>query len=564
MFCGKIKTEKQLIQSQLELQIAQWDSVESTMPCIEFMPDGTIIKANELFLQGTGYESTTEIAGQKHAIFVLPEERKSAAYQQFWKDLADGQAQSGRFLRIKKNGEKFYLNGNYFPIKNKDGKVTKVVKLANDVTESTLQQQENQAELDALDKVLGRISFDMSGTILDANALFLDIVGYTLEEVKGQHHSIFVKPEYKASPEYTAFWQYLNDGKSTRNRFERIGKGGVVAWLDGSYNPLFDMDGNPFKVVKYCQDITKMVEDEQLLKMSASILDSMSEGDLTHNVEYSCTGDWEVLRTAVNHVNDSLNTAFCKVKTQATDVGASAKQVAESNNDLSDRIQRQAAAVEQTAATMQELTSQVNESANRAEQSKSISETAVVSVQNGSVSMQETIDAMAAIKEVSDQITDIVSLIDGIAFQTNLLALNAAVEAARAGEHGRGFAVVAGEVRNLAGRSADAAKDISTLIVKTTERIQQGTDKVQTTASILSGLEQQVSEVSQLVSDIAINAHEQAQGIEQGTQAINEFDSSLQQNAALVEENAALSEHLDDLGKSLNELVAGYTLKDCR
>ena len=561
MFSSQHKINNIKLQQEINDHNAIMDSFKAVTAVIEFDPNGKIVAANDHFLNALGY-SDAEVVGKHHSMFVDKNEQNSAEYKKFWSGIATGQAQSGNFLRIKKDGSRLYINANYFPIKDSLGKVTGAIKFANDVTEQTLKEQSNQAELEAISKVLGRIEFELSGKIITANQNFLDIVGYSLNEIVGQHHSMFAKEEYKNSPEYAQMWSDLNNGEVLSGRFERVGKGGGVAWLEGNYNPVMGIDGKPVRVIKYVRNITQQVNDEQILDLTATILGRMAEGDLTGNIDAACTGDWERLRDAVNAGNASLSHSFTELRGQAHEIAASAQQVSQSNQDLSDRIQRQAAAVEETAATMQELTSQVNESAEHSERSKAISAAAMNSVQEGGASMQESIEAMESIREVSEQITNIVSIIDGIAFQTNLLALNAAVEAARAGEHGRGFAVVAGEVRNLAGRSADAAKEIGQLIGQTSERVKSGTDKVENTAKLLKTTEEQVTEVSQLVSEIANNAKEQAKGIEQGSQAINDFDSSLQQNAALVEENASLSDHLDSLGKQLTALSDQYQTQD--
>ncbi|GKT12973.1 MAG: methyl-accepting chemotaxis protein [Thiomicrorhabdus sp.] len=562
MFGSKIKIENIKLQKQISDHEATMDSFKAVTAVIEFDPDGTVKGANDHFLNALGY-SGAEIIGKHHSMFLSNEEKSSAAYKEFWTDITAGKPQSGNFLRIKKDGSRLYINANYFPIKDANGKVTGAIKFANDITEQILKEQGNKAELEAISKVLGRIEFDLSGKIITANQNFLDVVGYTLDQVVGQHHSMFVKEDYKRSPEYTKMWQDLNEGQVLSGRFERVGNGGGIAWLEGNYNPVLGIDGTPVRVIKYVRNITSQVKDEQLLSLTANILAGMAEGDLTGSISQECNGDWERLKDAVNNGNISLSNSFCELRGQAHEIASSAQQVSQSNQDLSDRIQRQAAAVEETAATMQELTSQVTESAEHSERSKTITESAMQSVKDGGVSMQESIEAMESIREVSEQINNIVSIIDGIAFQTNLLALNAAVEAARAGEHGRGFAVVAGEVRNLAGRSADAAKEIGQLIGQTSERVKLGTEKVQNTAQLLKTTEEQVTEVSQLVSEIANNAKEQAKGIEQGSQAITEFDSSLQQNAALVEENASLSEHLDGLGKQLTALSDLYQIQNC-
>lgn len=562
MFGSNLKTININLQNEIDNHNARMNSFKAVTAVIEFEPNGTIIRANEHFCNAVGY-TEAEIVGQHHSIFVSEEERNSKDYKQFWADIAAGKPKTGTFLRIKKDGSRLYINANYFPIKDKNGNITGAIKFANDVTNQILTENANKAELESLSKVLGRIEFDMTGKIITANQNFLDVVGYSLDEIVGKHHRIFVKPEYAKSPEYKDLWERLNRGEVFGGRLERVGKGGGIAWLEGNYNPVAGIDGKPARVVKYVRNITAQVEDEQLLSITAQILDTMAEGDLTKSINRQCSGDWERLKNAVNRSNTNLGKSFCDLKGKANEIASASQQVAQSNQELSDRIQRQAAAVEETAATMQELTSQVNEAAEHSQRSRSISESAMASVKEGSLSMQESIEAMASIREVSDEITNIVSLIDGIAFQTNLLALNAAVEAARAGEHGRGFAVVAGEVRNLAGRSAEAAKEIGQLITQTSERIKLGTEKVENTAKLLKTTEEQVNEVNMLVSEIANNAREQAKGIEQGSQAVTEFDSSLQQNAALVEENASLSEHLDELSRHLKQLADHYRILNC-
>jgi methyl-accepting chemotaxis protein len=306
-----------------------------------------------------------------------------------------------------------------------------------------------------------------------------------------------------------------------------------------------------------------MINIEHAFKDIGVAMDSVVSGNLTAQINSNAKGDLGQLNDNINQTTKALCNAFCEVSTQSNEVSQSARQVAEGNSTLSQAIQEQAAAIEQTAAGMEQLNSQIQQSASQAVKSSELAHIAKDGVRSGSVAMHESIEAMYAIQKVSEQITGIVTIIDSIAFQTNLLALNAAVEAARAGEHGRGFAVVASEVRALAGKSAEAAKDIKGLIEQTTARIQDGTVKVRRTGDVLDGIIGQVDEMAVLITDIASNAREQAVGLNQMNDAIVAIDHAVQESAALVEENVSLAEYLGEVSQTLDGLVGQFQLGKC-
>ncbi len=561
MFCSAEKKEIRILKEQVGELFATQEAFKAFTAVIVFSPDGTVLRVNDHFLNLVGY-SENEVVNKHHSMFLTEKDKNSPQYKNFWEQLATAHVQSGSFRRLKKDGSFCHIHATYFPVKNPQGKVIKVVKLASDITKDIIKEQAQKAELDALSKVLGRIEFDTTGIILDANQNFLKIVGYSLNEIVGKHHSMFTTKTYRNSNEYKNFWPRLAKGEIFSGRFERVGKGGGIAWLEGNYNPVYDADGNPIRVIKFVQNITQQVQDEKILELSAGILGAMANGDLTQQIEMECQGDWNRLKTAVNESSKQLSQSFGNLRTKAHQIADNAQKVSSSNQKLSQCIQEQAAEVEETSTTMQALSNQISESSENSKRSQAITDSAMKSVQAGGVSMKESIDAMESIKEVSEKITNIVTLIDGIAFQTNLLALNAAVEAARAGEHGRGFAVVAGEVRNLAGRSADAAKEIGQLINQTSERVKLGTEKVENTSKLLKVTEEQVTEISTLVAEISHKTEEQAQSVQQSSSAIASMDYALQQNAAKVQENAALSEELYALGEQLCALADQYKTQD--
>jgi methyl-accepting chemotaxis protein len=234
-----------------------YNALSKSLAVIEFKPDGTILFANPNFLTALGY-SLDEIKGLHHRIFVDPAYATSADYAGFWRTLQSGQFFSAVFKRITKDGREVWIQATYNPVLDKRGKVYKVVKFATDITDDKLKAADHEGQIAAINRAQAVIHFNLDGTITDANENFLKTLGYTLEEVKGKHHRIFVDTAYANSPDYAQFWDRLGKGEFQTAEYKRIGKGGKEVWIQASYNPIFDASGKPFKVVKFATDVTAM------------------------------------------------------------------------------------------------------------------------------------------------------------------------------------------------------------------------------------------------------------------------------------------------------------------
>lgn len=430
------------------------------------------------------------------------------------------------------------------------------------ITEEKLRNADIQGQFEALNKVMGVISFDMDGTITDINEIFLDVVGYTREEVIGKHHRMFASPEVASSQAYAEFWAKLNRGEFDAGEYQRMGKGGKDIWLQASYNPILDMNGKPFKVVKFATDITQQkqlqITVESAHKSTSIVMSAMSEGDLTKFMEGEYEGEFALLQQAINDTVTKMSTVVQDIVEASINISSSASEISEGNIDLSQRTEEQASSLEETASTMEELTSTVRHNSDSARLANQLATDAREKAEKGGFVIQNTIEAMAAISQSSKKVADIIGVIDEIAFQTNLLALNAAVEAARAGEQGRGFAVVASEVRNLAQRSAAAAKEIKELINDSGDKVREGSNLVDESGRTLKEIVEGAKKVGDIIAEIAAAGVEQASGIEQVNKAVTQMDEMTQQNAALVEEAAAASESLDEQGHALQDMMAFF------
>ena len=532
----------------------QIEAISKAQAVIEFNMDGTIITANDNFLSTLGYR-LEEVQGQHHSMFVEPHFKASNEYKVFWESLNRGEFESKEYKRLGKGGKEVWIQASYNPILDLNGKPYKVVKFATDVTAQKLQSADFSGQIDAISKAQAVIEFNMDGTIITANDNFLSTLGYTLGEIQGQHHSLFVDAVHKTSHEYQQFWQKLNRGEFDSGEYLRIGKGGKEVWIQASYNPIFDLNGKAIKVVKFATDITG--RKQAIAEIKETLL-TLSEGDLTQYIETELEGEFSIIGASINEFIDVLNNMVGNIRSASTNVNDSAREIAEGNNELSHRTESQASSLEETASAMEELTSTVQQNAENASEASKLATSVINKASNGGDVVKNAITAMSDINKSSKKIADIISVIDEIAFQTNLLALNAAVEAARAGEQGRGFAVVAAEVRNLAQRSAGAAKEIKGLINDSVEAVGQGTKLVDETGKTFTELVSAIEEVGKMIGDIDSAGKEQSAGIGEVSAAVSQMDELTQQNAALVEEAAASSKSMEEQSSALLDQVAFF------
>jgi len=529
-------------------------AIHKSQAIIEFDPDGTILTANKNFCDVIGYD-LSEIAGKHHSMFVEPHYAQSPGYKEFWAKLGRGEFQAHEFKRFGKGGREIWIEASYNPIVNAQGKVQKIVKIATDITAKKLESVVNASKLAAISRSRAVVEFAVDGTVITANDNFLQLLGYRLDEIVGRHHSMFVETAYAQSADYREFWAKLARGEFVSQDFKRIGKDGKEIWIQANYNPIFDPNGKVMRIVKFATDVTERVHAVTVI---GEALEHLARGELFFKIETPIAPAIEKLRTDFNEARGNLKKAMWDIGGTAMGIQKSTAEIQASADELSKRTEQQAASLEETAAALDQITATVRTTAAGAKQACDVVGNTKLGAEHSGEVVRKAVAAMTNIEKSSGQIGQIIGVIDEIAFQTNLLALNAGVEAARAGDAGRGFAVVASEVRALAQRSAEAAKEIKSLILASRSQVEEGVDLVGQTGKALTRIVEQVSEINGIVINIAGSAQEQSTALAQVNSAINQMDQMTQKNAAMVEESTAATHGLAEQTAELFKLMAGF------
>ena len=519
---------------------AAMQALRESFAVIEFAPDGTILDCNALFERVMGY-ARAELLGRHHRVLAPPSFANSPDYAEFWARLRAGRCDTGEYCRIDKGGREVWLQASYTPVRGAGGKIVRVIKLALDNTVAHRKVAGDLALMQAMDRSQAIIEFTLDGTILMANDNFLKAFGYERAEVVGHKHAMFIEPAYAASADYREFWQKLKSGAFFIGEYRRIGKSGREVWLQGSYNPVYDEAGKIVKVVKFA---VNLAEDMRNAALIGEALSNLASGNLTVNIKEPLIPSLDGLRVDVNALAQTLRETMGAIADSAAVIHENSGAVSHMAEQLAQRTERQAANLEETAAALDEITATVRKTAESAAQVREVVRNAKTDTETSGAVVDEAVQAMSRIDASSTQIANIIGVIDEIAFQTNLLALNAGVEAARAGEAGRGFAVVATEVRALAQRSADAAKEIKALIGASVQQVAGGVKSVGAARSALERIAAHVATINNAIAEIAASAAEQSDGLGQVNAAVNQMDQMTQQNATMVTETAAASQSL--------------------
>lgn len=532
-----------------------FEALSRSQAIIEFDLTGKILKANDNFCKALGYD-LSEIIGKHHRMFCTADFVASREYANFWADLAQGKFEAREYNRIRKDGHEIWIQASYNPV-FRSGKPYKVVKFATDITATKRKAIEDAGKLEAISRSQAVIEFTPTGEIITANPNFCQGLGYDLSEITGKHHRMFCEPSYAATSEYSDFWRRLGSGEFISDEFVRYGKGGKEIWIQAAYNPIVNDKGQVVKVVKFATDVTPRMTAITALGTG---LRNLADGELSQRLDKPFVPSMEKVRHDFNEVIEKMRATMQTVAHNASTIAAGSAEIRGAADQLSQRTEQQAASLEQTAAALEEITTTVSDSSRRADEAgKLVTKTKENAELSGAI-VHKAIGAMDEISRSSGEITNIISVIDDIAFQTNLLALNAGVEAARAGEAGKGFAVVAQEVRELAQRSASAAKEIKNLINTSRQQVSNGVDLVGQTGDALREIVGQVGQIHVNVAAIVEAAREQATGLAEINQAVNLMDQATQKNAAMVEETTAASHGLAREADILRELLTQFRL----
>lgn len=417
---------------------------------------------------------------------------------------------------------------------------------------------DHTGQLQAISRSQIVVEFNLDGTVAGANANFLSLLGYRLEDIAGQPNALFLFDTDPRSQSYRQFWLDLAGGEFKSGEYRRRSRDGREVWIQSTFTPICDEAGRAYKIVQFATDVTAR---KQSVAALGAGLKRLADGDLTGGIATPFPVEFEDLRLALNATVERFADVMHQLQTTARSLRVAGGELLSGANDLSDRTTRQAATIEQTSAAMEALAATVVENAGRAEEAAhKTASVASVAQQSGAV-MSEATEAMQRITHSSGQIANIIGLIDDIAFQTNLLALNASVEAARAGEAGKGFAVVAVEVRRLAQSTAQASSEVKQLVEKSGSEVRSGEELVAAAGNKLMQMLDVMQQNTALVGAIAKASREQAAAIGEVTTSINTLDEVTQHNAALVQETHAAIEQTEAQTQALDRIVDVFLLE---
>ena len=442
----------------------------------------------------------------------------------FWDKLGRGEHDTFFYKRFGKGGREVWIQASYNPVMDAAGRPFMVVKYATDITEQKKATANFEGQIASIGKSQAVIEFNLDGTIITANQNFQSALGYSLAEIAGQHHGMFVEPAHRASIDYRMFWEKLGRGEYDAGQYKRIGKGGREIWIQASYNPILDLNGRPFKVVKYATDITAQREVAERVKQISTVVSGAAL-------------QMQMTAGAMAQAADSA--------TQQASSVTLAAQAASMN-------------VQTVASAGEELSASIHEIARQVTQSTAISQQAVAETDRTGASIRTLADA-------AQKIGNVVTLINNIASQTKLLALNATIEAARAGDAGKGFAVVASEVKSLSDQTAKATHEISSQVsaMQSATETSVGAiagiaDTIRKVAEIASAIASAVEEQSAATREISANVAQAADGTQQVSSSIDGVSEAARQthqasgelldaSGGLADQAAALSAEMDRL-----------------